>query len=244
MKEKILNIQKNKVVCVGGGGNARVLIDIVIKNDNYTLVGITESMDSLLQDGINGSPIIGSDEILPRLYEEGVTFALVGVGAVGDTSQRRKVYQKIEAIGFIPLTLIHPSAIIASTAKLGKGDCFMAGTIINPYAKIGNNVLVNTGAIVEHDCVIGDHVCISPRATLGGEVTVGEQSFIGMGALVKQGVTIGRKVTIGMGAVVLDDVPDGITLAGNPARELFSPIHTFRKKLKMLKIFLSSEGSL
>ena len=225
MKEEAIKAHQNKVVCVGGGGNTKVLIDIILMHKNYSLVGITEATGALFQDTINGIPIIGNDEVLPRLLSEGVTFAFISVGAVGNTSQRMKVYQKVEAIGFTPLTLIHPSAVIAPTAKLGKGDCFMAGTIINPYAKIGNNVMVNTGAIVEHDCVIGDHVCISPRATLGGEVKVGEQSFIGMGALVKQGVTVGRKVIIGMGTVVLDDVPDGTTIVGNPAHKLVRNSH-------------------
>jgi sugar O-acyltransferase (sialic acid O-acetyltransferase NeuD family) len=215
-----LKNNRDKVVCVGGGGNAKVLIDIILNDNNYSLVGITEVAGNLFQEKINGIPVIGSDEVLPRLFDEGVKFAFVGMGTVGNTSERTKIYQKIEAIGFAPLTIIHPSAMIALTAELGKGGCFMAGAIINPYAKIGHNVIVNTGALVEHDCLINDHVCISPGAILGGEVTVGEQSFIGMGALIKQGVTIGRNIIIGMGAVVLDDIPDGETVAGNPAHKL------------------------
>ena len=216
---------KDKVVCVGGGGNAKVLIDIILNDNNYSLVGITEAAGDLFQEKINGVPVIGSDEILPRLLGEGIKFSFVGVGTVGDTAVRTKIYQKLEAIGFTPLTIIHPSATIALTAELGKGGCFLAGTIINPYAKIGNNVIVNTGALVEHDCVVDDHVCISPGAILGGEVIVGEQSFIGMGALIKQGVTIGKNVIIGMGAVVLDDIPDGATAVGNPARTLVKRAH-------------------
>jgi len=216
---------KDKVVCVGGGGNAKVLIDIILNDNNYSLVGITEAAGDLFQEKIKGVPVIGSDEMLPRLLAEGIKFAFIGVGTVGDTSLRTKIYQNLKTIGFTPLTIIHPSTMIAHTVELGKGDCFMAGTIINPYVKIGNNVIVNTGALVEHDCVIDDHVCISPGAILGGEVIVGEQSFIGMGALIKQGVTIGKNVIIGMGAVVLDDIPDGATAVGNPARTLVKRAH-------------------
>ena len=38
------------------------------------------------------------------------------------------------------------------------------------------------------------------------------------GATVFGGVMIGNNVTIGAGAVVSSDVPDGCTVAGNPAR--------------------------
>lgn len=40
------------------------------------------------------------------------------------------------------------------------------------------------------------------------------------GAVVKQYVTIGKDCIIGAGTVVLEDVPDGMTIVGVPAREI------------------------
>jgi acetyltransferase-like isoleucine patch superfamily enzyme len=61
-------------------------------------------------------------------------------------------------------------------------------------------------------------VTFAPKICCNGNVTIGDGAYVGTCAMLKQGVTIGRGATIGMGAVVLDDVPDGATMVGNPAR--------------------------
>jgi len=59
-----------------------------------------------------------------------------------------------------------------------------------------------------------------PNATIGGSAEIGDNTFIGCNAFIKQKVKIGSNVTIGAGAVVLEDVPNGGTWVGNPAKEL------------------------
>lgn len=55
------------------------------------------------------------------------------------------------------------------------------------------------------------------RRTRGNPV-IGENVLIGAGACVLGKVTIGNNVKIGANAVVLEDVPDGCTAVGVPAR--------------------------
>lgn len=52
----------------------------------------------------------------------------------------------------------------------------------------------------------------------GKRPSIGDDVKIFTGATVFGGVKIGNHVTIGAGAVVNSDVPDGCTVAGNPAR--------------------------
>ena len=52
----------------------------------------------------------------------------------------------------------------------------------------------------------------------GGRPTIGDDVKIYTGATVFGGIRIGNQVTIGAGAVVFQDVPDGCTVVGNPAR--------------------------
>jgi UDP-perosamine 4-acetyltransferase len=81
-------------------------------------------------------------------------------------------------------------------------------------------VIVNTGAIVEHDCAIGSHAHIATGAALAGNVRVGEAAHVGIGASVRQGICIGPGAVVGAGAVVVHHVPEGVVVAGVPAREL------------------------
>ncbi len=55
---------------------------------------------------------------------------------------------------------------------------------------------------------------------LGRPVIIGRNVWIGGAAVILPGITIGDNAIIGAGSVVTHDVPDGVTVAGNPARLL------------------------
>ena len=49
-------------------------------------------------------------------------------------------------------------------------------------------------------------------------VTIGNNVWIGGNAVILPGVTLGNNVVVGAGAVVTRSFPDGVVIAGNPAR--------------------------
>jgi acetyltransferase-like isoleucine patch superfamily enzyme len=51
-----------------------------------------------------------------------------------------------------------------------------------------------------------------------GPVKIGDDVFIGINSIIMPGVTVGSRVVIGAGSVVTRDVPNGVVVAGNPAR--------------------------
>ena len=209
-----------KVVGIGAGGHAKVIIDILSHSPNVQVVGLVELATRLFGGTFEGSLILGDDDLLPQLLAEGVGSAFLGIGGVGNNLPRAEAYDRILKLGFNLINAIHPRAVVARSAKLGRGVSIMAGVVVNPAAVIGDNVILNSQCTVEHDCVIGDHVHIAPGATLSGAVQVGRLSHIGTGASVRQGVRIGERVVVGVGSVVIDDVPDGMVVVGAPARPL------------------------
>lgn len=84
------------------------------------------------------------------------------------------------------------------------------GIIINSSVQLGKNVTVFQGVTIGSkrngrkagSPVIGNDVCIFPNAVVIGQIT------------------IGAGATIGPGSVVVDDVPPGVTVVGNPARQI------------------------
>jgi maltose O-acetyltransferase len=92
--------------------------------------------------------------------------------------------------------------------------------------------------------VIGNDVTLAPRVqilahdastkrhfgrTRIGKVSIGDRVFVGASSIILPGVTIGSDVIIGAGSVVTGDIPDGVVVAGNPARVL-CPLTEFLKR--------------
>lgn len=209
-----------QAIGIGAGGHATVVMEILRLTDACDIVGLLDARRELWRTEVGGVIVLGGDDLLPSVYDDGVRGAFMGVGGVGDGCARRDLYLLVVGHGFELVTAIHPRAVISSAACLGGGVTVMAGACINPGATLGDNVIVNTGAIVEHHCVIGDHVHIASGARLAGGVTVGECSHIGVGASVLQNVRIGSSAVIGAGAVVIDDVEDDAVVVGVPAKPL------------------------
>ena len=138
--------------------------------------------------------------------------------AIGDNKIRRILQERVKNVGFDVARLIHPSAVVSSSAKIGEGAVVMPNAVINARAVIGEGAIINTGAIIEHDCEIGDFAHVSPNAALAGGVMVGQNTHVGIGSCVVQCIKIGANCVIGAGSVVVRDIADGSVAYGNPAK--------------------------
>lgn len=56
------------------------------------------------------------------------------------------------------------------------------------------------------------------RVNPAADITLADHVWIGEGALILKGVRVGANSVIGARAVVTQDVPEGVVVAGNPAR--------------------------
>ena len=101
------------ILCVilGGGGHARVVIDILQTSAGVTPYAVLDQDRSLWNGELLGVPIRGGDELLPNLVSQGVTQFVVGVGSVGDNHPRRRLFELGLAHGLAPLTVQHPSTV-------------------------------------------------------------------------------------------------------------------------------------
>lgn len=209
-----------RVVGVGAGGHAKVVIDILRLLGAYELVGLLDPNPELRRTNVLGVRVLGDDNLLPKMWSDGVRHAFIGLGAIAGTQHRRRLYEMVRRYGFEIVEAVHPQAVLAASADIGHGPTVMANAVIGAAARLGDDVIVNTSAVVEHDCVVGNHVHIATGARLAGSVRVGDGALIGLGACVRQSINIGRNSIVGAGAVVVDDVPECTVVVGIPARSL------------------------
>ena len=207
-----------KLLVVGGGGHAKVVIDIARCCGGFELTGVLDDRASLLGRMVAGVPVIGTVDQLVEL-SPGFGGAIV---AVGDNRTRRALAGRVVATG-LPLTsLIHPRACVAASVRLEPGCVIMAGGVVNCDVVIGDGCIVNTGATIDHDCEIGAWAHVGPGAVLCGNISIGEETLIGAGARIIPGITIGARAVVGAGAVVVRNVSDGEKVVGVPARTIGS----------------------
>ena len=206
---KIRETHTNEMAIYGGGGFARIIVDLLKQTCAYKLLGIIDMKYPELPP-VCGVDVIGGDEYLDTLLAKGIKKIVNAV----DFPYRAKVYDKLKAKGFELPNLIHKTAIIETTVTMGEGNLIFAGAMVGTEAILGNDCVINAGAIVNHECIISDNCHIASGAILAGCVTVGENTMIGQGCTIYQRVTIGKNVVIQNGCHVFSDVPDGTVVKG------------------------------
>jgi len=209
-----------RMIVLGAGGHARVVVALA-RALGFDVVGCTDGDPARKGGDVLGVPVLGDDTTILDYPADTILLA-VGIGSNGPPRVRRAVYEEFSARGYAFPTLIHPTALVDASARIGTGTQVMAGSIVQPLGRIGCNGIVNTRAVVEHDCVVGDHVHLATGCILAGGVQVGDLCHVGAGAVLRNAVRLASGVTVGAGAAVVADVAAGQTVAGVPARPLAS----------------------
>lgn len=137
--------------------------------------------------------------------------------ATGNNNIREQKVLQLNSMNVPMATLIHPTAVISSSAHISAGSTVLANAVINTNAFIGVGCIINTAAIIEHDCIIEDFVNVSPKAAMAGHTKVGRKTFLGIGSTIIDGIQIGQNAIVGAGSVIIRDVPPAVTVAGVPA---------------------------
>ncbi|WP_336344189.1 serine O-acetyltransferase [Halalkalicoccus ordinarius] len=108
----------------------------------------------------------------------------------------------------------------------------ITGVEIHPGAEIGRRCVIDHGAgvVIGETAEIGDDVLMYHGCTLGGDAnhpgkrhpTVGDDVVLGANATLIGAITVGDGASVGAGSVVVSSVPEGTTVAGNPATPIDS----------------------
>lgn len=204
-------MNKISVGILGAGGHTRSLLNL-IDQSIYNVCGIfDDSFDNEVEEIIRKEKVIGNlNSILPHLKL---------ILSIGDNQKRKDYFRKY--MGRLLLkNLMHKTAIIEDSAKLGNSNQIFANTYINSYATVGNNNIINSGCIIEHEVKIGNHNHISVGSIICGRTTIGNECFIGAGTVIIDKLKICDHVNIGANSVVVKDITESGVYVGNPVRKI------------------------
>lgn len=207
---------KDNIVIIGCGQHARVVLYNALEQDKYNVVGFIGENEDNLGMMIDNAPIIGTDnEIEELIYKYNIKGYILGVGNI---KIRRKIINKFSKLDIEPVTIIHPQAVIAPNAIIGKGTLIECGCLITPNPIIGDHCVVNTMSGVNHDNILGENVYIASGVTLSGTVIIGDDTLIDDGVVVTLGSVIGKKCIVGAGSVITKSIEDNKIVYGVPGK--------------------------
>lgn len=139
-----------RLLILGAGGFGQMVKETAL------LLGYNEVV--FLDDAYNGPDSAGrccDYTILQEQYPK-------AVAAFGNNKTRLEWTDKLMEAGYEVPAIIHPSAIVAPSAKIEPGCFIMQRAVVNTNSEIRRGALINSGAIIDHDSVVeaGAHVCL------------------------------------------------------------------------------------
>jgi sugar O-acyltransferase (sialic acid O-acetyltransferase NeuD family) len=200
---------------IGAGGHAKSVAEIAsalgLNFQGFIAPGST--IKSLM--GVPVMPEIPSYSPPNRL-----TFAI----AIGDNHRRELMFQEMRErfpVENFPV-LIHPSASVASSARVGFGSTVHQNASVGSDTDVGRFCILNTGSIADHDCKLYDFSSLGPGANVGGAVTLGMRSVVAIGSTVRHGLTVGSDSILGAASYSNENIDSNTVSFGSPARKVRS----------------------
>ena len=211
-------MEKEKIVIIGAGQHARVVLYNIEEQNKYEVIGYLDSDDNRIGNIFEGKKILGNyqKENLKEFSKKiGTNKFFIGFG---NMKYRKKVFDYFINNGWEAVNIIHPNAVVSKNARLGKGILIECGCLVTPNPVIGDNVVVNTGSQVNHDNIIENNVYIASGVILSGGIKIGENTLLDDGVIVTLGCSVGKNSLIGAGAVVTKNIPDEVVAYGSPCK--------------------------
>lgn len=207
------------IFIIGAGGvgreTAQLIEDINLISRDWNILGFIDDNPSIHGILINGYEVVGGSE-----YLNSYNRYAYAVCTISNPKIKKLALSKIHNKKVSYANLIHPTAIISKSAKLGMGLIIQAYCIVSTNVSVGNHVQLNPQCGIGHDSIINDFSSLYWNVNISGNVIIDEGCVLGTKTTVIQGLKVGAWSIVGASATIINDMPSGCTAVGTPAKPI------------------------
>jgi acetyltransferase EpsM len=214
------------LIILGAGGNSLSILDAVEEINRRSRTGVVYDFRGFLDDlpenasvKIHGYPVLGR---IDQAREFSGCRFINGIASESSYTKKAEVNARSSVPDELFETIIHPSATISPSSRVGAGTAIMANSVICADAAVGRHVIILQNTVINHHSKVDDFSTLSAGIMVLGYVEIRRNAFIGGAAAIRPHTVVGEQALVGMASVVVKDVPDFATVAGNPARVMKS----------------------
>lgn len=205
------------LIIIGVGGFAREVYwyakDSLGYGTEWDLKGFLDGDIRLAEEEYEKLPL----DVVGNISSYDIQEDDVFVCAVGEPKVKVKLVQEVANRGGKFINIIHRTARICETAKMGIGNILSPYSCLSDHVTIGNYTSINASSGLGHDSELGDYSTLSSAVDVMGYAKIGRMVFMGGGAKALPHCKIGDNVYVGVGSVVFRRVKDDLRVFGNPA---------------------------
>lgn len=197
----------------------REVLNLALQCEGYDKEYVIKGFIDDNIESMNG--LAGYPPVIGRINDYKIEQDDVFVCSIGSVHSKKKCIEFIFEQGGYFISLIHPTALVNSHAKLGLGCLIFPFAQVGSEAVIGNYVLLQSYAGIAHDVTVGDYSRIDTHVLCVGGVAIGNCVTLHTAAIINHGVTIEEDATVGAASFVIKRVKQGTSVFGTPAKIIF-----------------------
>ena len=196
------------IIIIGSGGHGAELDDYlryneaVTGNREYNLIGYLDDNPDNYANYQLSAPLLGG--VRDHVVRKDVGYLM----GIANLKYRKLFVERYLGDGATFITMIHASAYISRSARVGVGVVIGPMVNIGPNATIGDFTLLNSRCSLGHDTKIGRFNFISPNVCFSGFTSIGDENLFGINSATIPTVIVGNRNKIAAGMVLDKPVGD------------------------------------
>lgn len=206
------------IVIIGAGDLGKEVVwlieDINKVSPTYVILGFLDDDIAKVGREFYGYCVLGDTGLLEEIAKK---TPLSSVIAIQDGSARKKIREAHDLFDRWE-TIVHPTAVIASTSSIGKGSIIFPHVTVSVDTKLGEFNLLYINSTVCNDCKVGDYVSIMTGTTVSERAEIGNECYLAAGSTVYPHKRLGLGVEVGVGATASKDYDDWTVVSEKGSR--------------------------